>query len=270
MLASLAAVILSIAVSGPGLVVQPAETSTIAKLLSAIPTTAEWPDGYDRDLFTVWESSGGCDTRERVLARQNLDPDGGGDCGDDLGLWYSAYDGQRTSDPSTFDIDHVVPLAEAWASGGYRWNEKARDGFANDLAYIPSLLAVTASSNRSKSDQDPPEWMPPLESYRCTYLRNWVAIKYRWQLSMDSTEKRFIRRGLNGCKRAITVPPRASVGASTGSPQPTPSPTPGGSPIRYQNCDAARAAGVAPLRAPSALYNANTHLDRDGDGVACE
>jgi hypothetical protein len=270
-LISLAAALLAASQVATTPVVLPAESTTVQRLLRAIPTAQERPAGYDRDLFSVWLSSGGCDTRERVLARQNLDPNGGGDCGDDFGLWYSAYDGQRTSNPSSFDVDHVVPLAEAWASGGHRWSERTRDAFANDVAYVPSLLAVTAESNRSKSDQDPAEWMPPLESYRCTYLRNWVAIKYRWQLTMDSTERSFIHSGLNGCKRAIKTPPRGSVSTAPSTQPSTPArPPSGGSSTRYQNCDAARAAGVTPIRAPSALYNANTHLDRDGDGVACE
>ncbi|MDZ4690040.1 excalibur calcium-binding domain-containing protein [Terricaulis sp.] len=36
----------------------------------------------------------------------------------------------------------------------------------------------------------------------------------------------------------------------------------------YRNCDAARAAGAAPVRRGQAGYGA--HLDRDGDGVGCE
>ena len=36
----------------------------------------------------------------------------------------------------------------------------------------------------------------------------------------------------------------------------------------FRNCDAARAAGAAPIRYGEPGYGA--HLDRDGDGVACE
>lgn len=36
----------------------------------------------------------------------------------------------------------------------------------------------------------------------------------------------------------------------------------------YPNCDAARAAGAAPLYAGEPAYSSK--LDRDGDGVACE
>lgn len=123
--------------------------------------------------------------------------------------WFSAYDGATTTNPSLFDIDHMIPLAEAWASGAKRWNDDRRTGFANDLAYRPSLIAVSASSNRSKSDRDPAEWMPPRTSYRCTYLVHWVAVKYRWGLSVDQVEKRSIRNGLKGCSTKLRTPPKA-------------------------------------------------------------
>lgn len=41
----------------------------------------------------------------------------------------------------------------------------------------------------------------------------------------------------------------------------------GGS-VYYENCDAVRAAGAAPIHEGDAGYG--SHLDRDGDGVACE
>lgn len=55
------------------------------------------------------------------------------------------------------------------------------------------------------------------------------------------------------------------------APTPTPT-TPSGSATRYSNCTSARAAGVTPIRRDTnpTLYAANTHLDRDKDGVACE
>jgi len=38
--------------------------------------------------------------------------------------------------------------------------------------------------------------------------------------------------------------------------------------VHYRNCDAARAAGAAPVRYGDPGYA--SHLDRDGDGVGCE
>jgi hypothetical protein len=67
-------------------------------------------------------------------------------------------------------IDHVVPLAEAWRSGAAAWNADQRERFANDLV-DPQLIAVSASSNRSKGDQDPAEWKPPRRVTWCLYSR---------------------------------------------------------------------------------------------------
>ncbi|MCO1575144.1 HNH endonuclease family protein [Crossiella sp. SN42] len=52
------------------------------------------------------------------------------------------------------DIDHMVPLAVGWRSGTWAWDNARRRAFANDLA-SPQLIAVSASSNRSKGNQDP-------------------------------------------------------------------------------------------------------------------
>ncbi|MDT0309284.1 excalibur calcium-binding domain-containing protein [Streptomyces sp. DSM 44917] len=54
----------------------------------------------------------------------------------------------------------------------------------------------------------------------------------------------------------------------TPEPSPEPEPEPEPEPAYYQNCDAVRAAGQAPLYAGDPGYRAG--LDRDGDGVACE
>lgn len=53
--------------------------------------------------------------------------------------------------------------------------------------------------NQSKSDQDPAEWMPSVTSYRCTYVRAWVQVKYYYGLSVDSAEKSALTSYLAGC-----------------------------------------------------------------------
>ena len=97
------------------------------------------------------------------------------------GHWSSPYDGVTTTDPSTFDIDHLVPLSEAWDSGAWAWTTAQRQAFANDVTR-PQLLAVSASSNRSKGDDDPAEWLPQ-SSYQCTYARAWVQVKHYYGLT---------------------------------------------------------------------------------------
>ncbi len=49
---------------------------------------------------------------------------------------------------------------------------------------------------------------------------------------------------------------------------PTTRATPDGGPVYYSNCSEARAAGAAPLYRGQPGYG--SHLDREGDGVACE
>jgi uncharacterized protein DUF1524 len=122
------------------------------------------------------------DTRDEVLAAESLVRVRG--CDIRAGRWRSYYDGVITRDASGFDIDHLVPLAEAWDSGARRWTAATRQRYANDLGDPRTLVAVTASVNRSKSDQDPAKWLPQLG--RCRYVRQWVAVKTRWGLSVDA------------------------------------------------------------------------------------
>ena len=150
---------------------------------SSVTVAGETRRGYDRDKFRHWvDADGDCrDTRDEVLADESLTAVSG--CDVQQGRWRSYYDGVVVRDSSAFDVDHLVPLAEAWDSGAKRWTAGTRRAFANDLGDARSLVAVTASSNRSKSDQDPAEWLPELD--RCRYVREWTAVKLRWSLSVN-------------------------------------------------------------------------------------
>ena len=154
--------------------------------------------GYSRDLFPHWITiSGTCNARETVLKRDGSGVAVGGDCNPTSGSWFSQYDGVTLASSSSVDIDHVVPLAEAWRSGANTWATSTRQSFANDLSH-PQLIAVSASSNRSKGDQDPTTWKPRA-SYQCTYSRMWIRAKYTWSLRVQSAEKSSLQGMLNGC-----------------------------------------------------------------------
>ncbi|MEO6412570.1 MAG: HNH endonuclease family protein [Pedococcus sp.] len=165
--------------------------------LADLTVQAEDNAGYDRSLFTHWITvSPNCDTRETVIKRDGTGVTVDSACKATKGSWTSVYDGVTTSDPSTFDIDHVVPLAEAWGSGASGWTSTERKNFANDLTR-PQLIAVSASSNRSKSDRDPAEWQPTSASWRCEYVREWINVKYHWDLTLDGTEKAAVQEMLD-------------------------------------------------------------------------
>lgn len=63
------------------------------------------------------------------------------------GSWFSVYDGATWTASSDVDIDHLVPLKEAWLSGARDWTTAQREALANDLTR-PQLLAVTVCSLR--------------------------------------------------------------------------------------------------------------------------
>ncbi|MGA0209690.1 MAG: HNH endonuclease family protein [Candidatus Nanopelagicales bacterium] len=186
------------------------ERRDAVRVLDALPVSPEQASGYDRDLFRHWSDldGDGCNTREQVLIDERKAGQVRG-CDVMGGRWRSVYDGDVTSNPSSFDIDHYVPLKEAWDSGAWRWNAATRERFANDLGYAGALIAVSASSNRSKSDRDPAEWLP--ERGICAYAKTWIAVKFRWRLAVDTTEKSALRRILQGCSPMMRVPTLARV-----------------------------------------------------------
>ncbi|MDT5035088.1 MAG: hypothetical protein QOE03_273 [Micromonosporaceae bacterium] len=145
--------------------------------------------GYSRARFPLWRDRGGnCDTREVVLKRDGRDVRTDASCHIVAGRWISPYENKTVTDASTIDIDHMVPLANAWRSGAARWTDAKRSDFANDLDH-PQLLAVSASTNRSKGDQDPSQWKPPNHAYWCTYAERWVSVKHYWLLTVTGAEK---------------------------------------------------------------------------------
>ncbi|MET7638685.1 HNH endonuclease family protein [Streptomyces sp. NPDC005438] len=178
----------------------PPSASEATTMLGELTEQAEGSsDGYDRDKFPHWSDQGdNCNTREAVLKRDGDDVEVGNDCYPTSGSWTSAYDDETFSEPGDLDIDHVVPLSEAWKSGASSWTQEEREGFANNLE-ISQLIAVSAASNRSKSDKDPAKWMPPSEGYHCTYARMWVWVKHTYEMTVDTDEKAAITEALEGC-----------------------------------------------------------------------
>jgi hypothetical protein len=173
----------------------------------SLVTAEDHNEGYDRSAFRHWldADKDGCDTRAEVLIEEAIvKPKVGKKCALSGGKWRSQYDKLVTTNPSDLDIDHLVPLAEAWRSGAWAWTDKQREDFANDLTDSRALVAVSAKSNRSKGDKDYSQWSPKLgegtfDWVGCNYLNAWVSIKMRYQLTMDKHEADWIDVGNITC-----------------------------------------------------------------------
>ncbi|WP_435240236.1 HNH endonuclease family protein [Streptomyces sp. YPW6] len=171
----------------------PAEVMTLADAVGLVEVTGEDRTGYSRAKFKHWnggdDKSDGCSTRNEVLiAEAVIAPTVEAGCKLTGGTWRSYYDGQEVTSAGSLDIDHMVPLAEAWDSGASAWTPARREAYANDQGADVSLVAVTARTNRQKADQDPADWMPPSPEAQCRYVGEWVATKLRWQLTADTRE----------------------------------------------------------------------------------
>ena len=154
--------------------------------------------GYSRDRFPHWRSSGeNCDVRDTVLKRDGTRVKVRG-CNVTAGRWTSVYDGKAFTDPALMDVDHMVPLANAWRSGAAGWSDDRRGDFANDLER-PQLIAVSAASNRAKGDQDPSTWKPKVTTIWCQYAEDWIAVKSHWRLSVTTAERAALIDMLETC-----------------------------------------------------------------------
>jgi hypothetical protein len=175
--------------------------------IASMSVATEVRTGYDRDLFPHWiDADGdGCNTRYEVLiAEATTSPSVGSGCSLSGGRWYSYYNNAYYTVTSDLDIDHMVPLAEAWDSGARSWTTSRRQSYANDLGDSRALVAVKDSVNQAKGDQDPAQWMPSYSGATCRYIREWVAVKIRWRLTVNSSEKNALTNIAASCSN-VTV-----------------------------------------------------------------
>src|SRR5262249_36337290 len=98
--------------------------------LLALVTVAEVPADlppYDRRQWRAWvDADHDCqDTRAEVLIAESRIPvtfQGTRQCVVVSGLWTNIYTGRDVTNAMALDIDHVVPLANAYRSGAWSWD----------------------------------------------------------------------------------------------------------------------------------------------------
>jgi hypothetical protein len=185
------------------------------KLLAGLRGAGETPRGYRRPLFGGWADADGdgCSTRAEVLVTEARRPPLMTEtCGLSGGRWVSPWNGVSRSDLSLLGIAPAVPLAEAWQSGARRWSPATRRALTNDLGYTGSLTAVTNTAIAARGSAEPRRWLPSRKAARCGYVAQWVAVKWRWRLSVDTAERSFLRKRLTSCGSPTVVrPARATV-----------------------------------------------------------
>ena len=163
----------------------------IIVLLSFFLVGADHVDKYNRAIhFGGWiDADGdGQNTREEVLERQSLvkvKKDKNGKI--IYGVWYCRYTGRLYDNPKVLDIDHYVPLREAYYSGAYKWDRKKRKQYANYLNDKNHLIVVYGQSNKEKGAKDITEWLPLIGEEE--YIIDWYKIKQNWFLCFDMKEK---------------------------------------------------------------------------------
>jgi hypothetical protein len=146
--------------------------------------------GYDRSAWGDWTTHNCQDTRAQVLIAESSSPvtlsaDG---CTVTGGNWLDPYSGLAFTSASDLQIDHVVPVKNAYDSGAWQWDAARMSAYYNDVADAGQLLAVKISENEAKGDSGPEAWKPPLVSDYCAYATDWVQIKARWSLTVTPAE----------------------------------------------------------------------------------
>lgn len=169
--------------------------------------------GYSRAQFgeawtddvSVQFGHNGCDTRNDILRRDLIDittKSGTNGCKVLTGVLNDPYTGQvinfqrgqQTSEE--VQIDHVVPLSNAWQTGAQQWDADKRRDFANDPR---NLQATYGPTNQAKGDGDAATWLPPNTFYRCTYVSRMVAVKSLYGLWVTPPERDAIAQVLSQC-----------------------------------------------------------------------
>lgn len=149
------------------------------------------------------EDANGCNTRAEVLLAEAVAPvTRTGVCRITAGEWEDRYTGRRVSDPAELQIDHLVALSDAHASGGWAWPAERKVAFANDLADADELNAVWGPENERKADDGPDRWLPPNPAFRCAYVAAYSRIKARWDLTVTPTQWTAIEAVRAGCGAA--------------------------------------------------------------------
>jgi Protein of unknown function (DUF1524) len=191
---------------GVPVAVRPADAAAASKQLATLTVAEPQPGGYQRtrDFGPAWSydaDHNGCRQRDDVLRRDLSQVQLRNRCTVLAGLLTDPYTGQtvqfRKANADKVQIDHIFPLAAAWAHGARAWPQRQRETFANDLL---NLVATSGEANQQKGDDTPAEWQPRAGA-RCFYAVRYVTVAGRYHLSVSAADKRALSAMLGTCPR---------------------------------------------------------------------
>ena len=154
--------------------------------------------GYTRAQFgPAWADvdRNGCDTRNDVLKRDLTSITYRAktrNCVVETGTLVDRYSGETINfvkgniSSMEVQIDHVVALSNAWQTGAFKLTADQRKALSNDPL---NLFAVKGRLNSQKGDGDAATWLPPLKSFRCSYVAQQIAVKAKYSLWVTAPEK---------------------------------------------------------------------------------
>ena len=154
--------------------------------------------GYTRAQFgPAWADvdRNGCDTRNDILKRDLTSITYRAktrNCVVESGTLIDRYSGETINfvkgniSSMEVQIDHVVALSNAWQTGAFKLTADQRKALSNDPL---NLFAVKGRLNSQKGDGDAATWLPPLKSFRCSYVAQQIAVKAKYSLWVTAPEK---------------------------------------------------------------------------------
>ena len=186
---------------------------TASSALASLPVKGRAPKtGYTRAQFgQTWADvdRNGCDTRNDMLKRDLTEivyKVKTRNCVVESGVLLDRYSGETINfvrgnvTSMEVQIDHVVALSNAWQTGAFKLSVTQRTALANDPM---NLFAVKGRLNSQKGDGDAATWLPPLKSFRCTYVAQQIAVKAKYSLWVTAPEKEAMARILSSCPKQL-------------------------------------------------------------------
>ena len=183
-------------------------------------------------------------------------------CSVTAGQWTSPYDDRTATSATELEVDHLVPVAEAWESGAHGWTQEQRAAFYNDLGHADALNAVPRALNQDKGALGPEQWLPPAGV--CRYVRAWTTIKIRSSLSVDPAERAALISHADACPASTVTVETVDV------PRPPVTPPVGDPPqitVSSRTIDHGRTTQLAVVGTPGAVVDLYARSRRAAAGI---